>query len=349
MDLLEQTKKLCKLYHIIPARSRGQNFLIKEEVYDKIIEAAELTGNDTVLEVGPGLGFLTTKLAVRANSRSPVQKVIAVELDKKLVEILKTRLAKGKIKNVEVVNEDILKFSIFPANAGHRHGGGNFSARGGSAFGGQFSNNFQFSNFKIVANLPYNITSIFLRKFLSIEIKLKLMVLMLQKEVAQRITAKPPKMSLLAVSVQYYAEAKIIEYVSKENFWPEPEVDSAIIKITPHPQPLPRSFFAGEGQVRVPFSHACPDRSIGKVMNGRKAGIEGVVVDKERDFFRLVKFGFSAKRKMLKNNLAAGYEISAKEAENKLKMAGFNEKVRAQELSIEDWLKLSGEFRSNMV
>lgn len=116
MDLLQKTKELCRLYNITPARTKGQNFLIKEEIYDKIIEAAELKKDDTVLEVGPGLGFLTAKLAAR------VKKVIAVELDDKLAKVLNSHLVateppsgsifKG-IKNVEVVNENILEFSIF--------------------------------------------------------------------------------------------------------------------------------------------------------------------------------------------------------------------------------------------
>ncbi|MCG2691009.1 16S rRNA (adenine(1518)-N(6)/adenine(1519)-N(6))-dimethyltransferase RsmA [Candidatus Parcubacteria bacterium] len=273
MVLLKETKELCQLYHIKPARARGQNFLVKEEIYDKMIAAADLNKDDVVLEIGPGLGFLTAELAKR------VKKVIAVEIDKRLAEILEARLMAQGVKNVEVVNMDILKFSIF---------------------------NFQFSNnFKVVANLPYNITSIFLRKFLSMEHKPEMMALMLQKEVAERIVAKPPKMSLLAVSVQFYAEPEIIEIVPANNFWPKPKVDSAIIKL--------------------------------KVHSRRE-------VD-EKNFFRLVKIGFSAKRKMLKNNLAAGYHISQDEAEEKIKQAGFNPKIRAQELSVEEWTKLFDYFK----
>ena len=279
MNLLEQTKELCRLYDIKPARSKGQNFLIKEEIYDDIVAAADLQPDDVVLEVGPGLGFLTAKLAKKAG------RVIAVELDDKLAEVLRTGLMAQGTLNVEVVNEDVLKiidkFSLPPFNGG----------------------------FKIVANLPYNITSIFLRKFLSeTENKPKLTVLMLQKEVAERIIAKPGKLSLLGVSVQCYAKPEIIQIVPKENFWPEPKVGSAIVKITPLNSPL----------------------------SGR--------TDSEKDFFQLVKFGFSAKRKMLKNNLAAGFKISQDEAESKITHAGFNSKIRAQELSVADWLKLCGEF-----
>ena len=302
MDLLKTTKQLCRLYDIKPARSRGQNFLIKEEAYEKIIKAADLKKDDIVLEVGPGLGFLTTRLA------KIVKKVVAVELDDKLAEVLRTGLmAQGiypvksgdagilpsaklfdRVKNVEIINGDILK--IPPLNLP--------LVKGESPQG---------RGFKIVANLPYNITSIFLRKFLSAENKPEMMILMLQKEVAERIVASPPKMSLLAVSVQFYAEAKIVEIVPAACFWPKPEVDSAIIKLIVETR-------------------------------GRAS------VQNEKEFFKLVKIGFSAKRKMLKNNLVAGYHIPQEEAGERLKNNGFNPKIRAQELSVEDWLKLFGEF-----
>lgn len=270
MDLLEQTKNLCKLYQIIPARSKGQNFLIREEIYDEMVVAADLKPDDTVLEVGPGLGFLTARLAARAG------KVVTVELDDKLAGVLKTGLIARKIKNVEVVNEDILKISL---------------------------DHYVNGVYKVVANLPYNITSIFLRKYLEAEIKPELMVLMLQKEVAERITAKPGKMSLLSVSVQFYAQAEIIKLVPRDFFWPKPEVDSTIVKIIPRPDFL-------------------------------------LSQEKEKDFFQLVRFGFSAKRKMLKNNLAAGFKIDQAEAEQRIIKAGFNGKIRAQELAVDDWRKL---------
>jgi len=158
-------------------------------------------------------------------------------------------------------------------------------------------------NYKIVANLPYNITSVFLRKFLSGENRPKSMTLMLQKEVAQRIVAAPGEMSLLSVSVQFYAEPKILFNVSRDCFWPRPEVDSAVVKID-----------LKQNIVRD--------------------------VDKEKKFFRLVKIGFSSRRKMLKNNLMAGYKIGQEIAKDRLKSVGLNEKVRAQELALDDWQKL---------
>lgn len=283
MELAEQTKKICQSYDIKPARTRGQNFLITETVYDEMVNSTELTEEDTVLEIGPGLGFLTERLAKKAG------KVIAVELDDKLFMILGERLKKQGIGNVEILNKDILK--VRGEDLGVKRGA-----------------------YKVVANLPYNITSIFLRRYLSDEtIKPKTMVLMLQKEVAERIAARAGEMSLLAVSVQFYAQPEIISYVAKNNFWPEPEVDSAIIKLSARGGPA----------------------LVGEVG--------------EKEFFRMVRIGFSSKRKMLKNNLASGYHIGTDQTIEIIKKAGFSEKIRAQELSVEDWLKLFGCLGQNML
>lgn len=278
MNLLKKTQNICRDNHISPARSRGQNFLINEKVYDDIIEASDINKDDIILEVGPGLGFLTEKLAEKA------KKVIAIELDDKLAEVLKKRLEKQGIKNVEIINMNVLDFDIEKY----------------SDLKSQISN----LKYKIVANLPYNITSVFLRKFLTAQNKPQSFVLMLQKEVAERIAAKPGKMSLLAVSVQIYAKPQIVQIVSSVDFWPAPKVDSAVIKID---------------NVLIPN------------------------ID-EKKIFQLIKFGFSSKRKMLKNNLAGAFRMEQSEVEKLIKQAGFNEKVRAQELSVEDWYKLAKYF-----
>ncbi len=313
MDLFEKTLKICKENNIKPARSRGQNFLIKESVYDSIIAGADLKEDDVVLEVGPGLGFLTEKLSKK------VKKVIAVELDDKLANILKFKFKKEGIDNIEVLNENVLDLVS------------NF----------QFSiiNDQSIKNYKIVANLPYNITSIFLRKFLEADNKPQSRTLMLQKEVAERIVASPGKMSLLAVSVQYYAEPKIIKYVAKEDFWPVPAVDSAVIQLIIKTTPtLP--FAKGGEKASLPFNKG--DLKILPFLKGVPRRGEGFEV--EKDFFRLVKHGFSSKRKMLKNNLAGAYQASQEEIEKKLTKIGLNTKARAQELSLDDWKNLSQEF-----
>ena len=283
LSLLSQTQQLCRLYDIKPARSKGQNFLINEEIYNDMIAAANLQPTDTVLEVGPGLGFLTAKLA------KAVKKVIAVELDDKLAEFLRIGLEVRKVKNVEVVNQSINHYQLT-------------------------INNY----YKVVANLPYNITSIFLRRFLERENKPSEMILMLQREVAERIAAKPPNMSLLAIAVQFYAQPEIVQIVDRNNFWPKPEVDSAIIKLNT--------------KNRVP-----------SILERQKPKIN------EKDFFRLVKFGFIARRKMLKNNLAGGFHVTVSEAEEKIQQAGFNPKIRAQELGAEEWIKLFEVFRRSML
>jgi 16S rRNA (adenine1518-N6/adenine1519-N6)-dimethyltransferase len=268
-DLLAKTREICRLFEIKPKRQKGQNFLINEKIYDDIIKAAALTKEETVLEVGPGLGFLTAKLAAVA------KRVIAVELDKQLADYLQIGINALDIENIEVIQADVLKFN--PAKLGD----------------GQY---------KIVANLPYNISSIFLRQFLSHPPRPTSLILMLQKEVAQRIVALPPEMSILAVSVQYYAEAEIVREVKAGNFWPEPKVGSAIIKIT-----VKQSKFSPE-------------------------------IDKK--FFQMVRIGFSAKRKMLKNNLAGGLHLEPAIVKTALAQSGFDERIRAEDLSVEDWQKL---------
>jgi 16S rRNA (adenine1518-N6/adenine1519-N6)-dimethyltransferase len=277
-DLLSKTREICRLIGINPKRSKGQNFLINERIYNDIIKAADLKATDEVLEVGPGLGFLTVKL------KKEVKRVVAVELDDELANYLKIGFGASNEEKVKVVNLDILKFNL------------------SEEFSGAY---------KIVANLPYNITSIFLRMILSGNCRPELLVLMLQREVAERIVATAPDMSLLALSVQYYADATIIKNVPAGNFWPEPKVESAIIKIVLKDQK---------------YSPA-----------------------QDKLFFRLAKAGFSAKRKMLKNNLVGGLKIEQKIILNTLNKIGLNDMVRAEDLSLADWRKLFAELSAFMV
>lgn len=277
MTLAQKTIELCKMYDIRPSRSKGQNFLINEKIYDEIVEAAEITKEDTVLEVGPGLGFLTARLAKAA------KQVIAVELDDKLANFLQIGLDSQEVENVTIVNQDVLKFN--PTDLP--------------------------KDYKVVANLPYNITSIFLRTFLNQRNRPKSLVLMLQKEVAERLVAGPGDMSMLSLSVQFFGDIKIVREVKAGNFWPEPKIDSAVIKIT--------------------------------LDNSKRGDINP---EEEKAFFRLAKFGFSAKRKMLKNNLASGLKISNLEAEKLLSEAGLDKQVRAEDLGVSDWQKLFAASRS---
>jgi 16S rRNA (adenine1518-N6/adenine1519-N6)-dimethyltransferase len=260
-----------KKYNIKPSKRLGQNFLIDESILEKIITAAEISQNDTILEIGPGLGILTMKLAEKA------KRVIAIEKDKKLAEILNNELEIKNIKNVEIINDDALKV---------------------------FDSRFSISDYKIVANLPYYIVSPIIKMFLEAENKPKSMVLMVQKEVAQRICAKPPQMSILAVAVQFYAQPEIISEVLKTNFYPQPKVDSAIIRIKPGPT---------------------PEINAGK-------------------FFNLIRTGFKHKRKLLGGNLKKGFGIQDSEMEKLFIEIGIDAKTRAENLKIDDWIKLYGKI-----
>lgn len=278
--LLSEIREICRLLEIKPARSKGQNFLINERIYQRIVAEADLKDDETVLEVGPGLGFLTLALAAQA------KRVLAVELDDRLAQYLQSGVAAANLSNIQIFNEDILKFNLAK-----------------QLLPGE--------SYKIVANLPYNITAIFLRMFLSAPQQPQLLVLMLQKEVAERLIAQPPKMNLLALSVQYYAKVTIVREVKAGNFWPEPQVDSAIVKL--------------------------------EVKEGARD------LEEEKLFFRLLRSGFSAKRKMLKNNLANSLKISGDLVKTALENSKLDLSLRAEQLSLADWQRLLAELRDFML
>ena len=270
-DLLTEIKDISRWIGIKPRHSQGQNFLVSEEIYDFIIQGADLKKDDLVLEVGPGLGFLTTRLAQK------VHQVIAVELDSKLAQYLQLGKEKAKLTNLEIVNQDILKFN--PLKYGLRD-----------------------FNYKIVANLPYNITSLFLRNFLTNSFRPQSLTLMLQQEVVERIIAKTPQLSVLALSVQYYAQAKLLKIIKADNFWPKPKVNSALLQLKLYKTPLS--------------------------------------LEKDKQFFRLIKIGFSSKRKMLKNNLSSALKISNSKLSEIFLQQSLSPNVRAQELSLQQWQRL---------
>lgn len=269
---------LCKKYGFWPSRSSGQNFLISEKALHAIVESAHLVKEDAVLEIGGGFGTLTTELIKRAST------VVTVELDKRLIKALK-KLASVN-KNLSVIAGDI--FQQWPHVAG------------------QLSD----LQYKLVANLPYNITSLVLRNFLEQRPRPSEMVLLVQKEVAARVVARPGQMSLLSVAVQFYGVPEIVRTVSREDFWPAPAVDSAILKI----------------------------QGISRDIKGYQGALGGMSTKK---FFSLVKIGFSAKRKQLHNNVSAGLHIDSGQAKAMLSEAGLNPASRAQDLAIEDWVKIA--------
>ncbi len=276
VSLLSQTKRLLRRLGLKARKSLGQHFLIDEEVLWAVASAAELTTSDVVMEIGPGLGVLTRELAKRAG------RVITVELDSSLAGALRQTLASAK--NVTVVDGDILKLE--PA----------------ALLGGQ-----ETANYKVVANLPYYITSAVLRHFLEAKIKPRVMVVMVQKEVAEAIVAKPGRMSLLSVSVQFYGEPEIVSYVPARCFYPAPEVSSAILKVALYPQP--------------------------------------VVAKDSEGFFGLVRAGFCASRKQLVNSLAQGLGLPKARVLPLLEKADIIPQRRAETLTLTEWAQLWQVFK----
>lgn len=255
---------------IKPKKLLGQHFLTNTEILKHIVSASHISKNEVVVEVGPGTGTLTEQLLPTAS------KLIAVEKDRELIQGMQEKF---KTK-VTIVHEDILKFlpeKYIPKN----------------------------KKYIVVGNIPYYLTSRLIRYFLS-EVKHKpiRMILMVQKEVAQRILAQPPQMNLLGLSVQIYGAPKIIMHVSRKNFLPQPKVDSTVITI----ENISDEFF---------MKHK---------------------ID-EKKFFILLKSGFSSKRKKLTNNLKNNN--TARSAPNNLEnICSINQNARAQELSIPQWICL---------
>lgn len=276
-------KALLHEWELRPQKELGQNFLVDRRVLGQILAAAEIDAADTVLEIGPGLGTLTQALAEQA------RRVVAVELDRQLVAILHDRLQ--ALPNVQIVVGDILALPIselLPA--------AQTSSLAGRAY-------------KVVANIPYNITSAVLRHLLEARIRPQLIVLMVQREVAQRITAKPGDMSLLSVSVQFYGQPRLICRVPARAFYPVPKVDSAIIRIDPHPQ-LP------------------------------------LAPEEIEPFFDVVRAGFSQRRKQLRNSLLHGLGLSVASIAGALAQAAVDGERRAQTLSVSEWVTLYRALRS---
>jgi len=253
----------------------GQNFLQDTSALEKIADAAEITSEDEVLEIGPGLGSLTRYLAISA------KKVTTVELDSVLIPPLQAVLTTHP--NVQIVHGDILKFHI--------------------------SDLINQPDYIVAANIPYNITSAIIRHLLESDIKPRRIVLTIQKEVAERICAGAGKMSLLALSVQVYGEPLIITKIPASAFHPIPKVDSAILRIDVRKEPL-------------------------------------ISLNLMDVFFKLIKAGFSQKRKTLRNSLSSGLHLTPNAAETLLNSAKIDPMRRAETLSIDEWQDLCSVFQS---
>lgn len=250
-----------------PKKSLGQHWLFDSKSLGAICDAAELTPEDTVLEVGPGLGPLTIELTQHA------KKVVAVEFDEQLARELPARVP---APNLQVVHQDILKFDLSTLP----------------------------TDYKVVANIPYYLTSNLVRHLLESPTPPQTLVLLVQKEVAQRLAALPGKMSILSVSAQFYAEVSLGVIVTADKFDPPPKVDSRVVILRHRGQPL--------------FADVSP-----------------------KQFFRVVKAGFGEKRKTLRNSLSGGLQQTKPATEQLLAQAGITATARAEQLSLDDWYRLA--------
>jgi 16S rRNA (adenine1518-N6/adenine1519-N6)-dimethyltransferase len=262
-------KALMRAYGIRPDKSLGQNFLIGIEALNQVVAAAELTGEETVLEIGAGLGALTRSLARSAYH------VIAVEYDRRLLPVLEDVV--GELNNVELVIGDILALDI--------------------------ENLIGERLYRVVANIPYNITSALIRRLMEAKHTADRLVLTLQWEVAQRIVAGPGALSLLALSVQIYGMPNIVANIPASAFYPQPKVNSAVLRVDIHDTP------------------AVPQMLIPTI-------------------FQLARAGFSQKRKQLRNSLASGFGVKPILIEKWLEEAAISSRSRAQELSLDQWSRL---------
>jgi 16S rRNA (adenine1518-N6/adenine1519-N6)-dimethyltransferase len=265
--------RLLHQYRLNPDKSLGQNFLVDETALQNVIQAASVTSQDDVLEIGPGLGSLTRYLAIYAHT------VIAVEVDPALIPVLNQVV--GQFPNVRVIQGDIL--ALDPVQLVTQ------------------------TEYLVVANIPYYITSALIRHLLEASLPPQRLVLTIQQEVARRICAEPGDMSLLALSVQVYGHPQIMAYIPAGAFYPPPNVDSSIIRIDRYPSPL-------------------------------------IPSDELEVFFQLIKAGFSQKRKTLRNALAGGLHLSPPAVEAMLKSALIDPMRRAESLSLSEWHLLTTVF-----
>ena len=279
-SILEETRFIMKKYNIKANKNLGQNFLISEEVVNKIVDCSNLTKEDLVIEIGPGLGTLTKFLLEKA------KKVICIELDKKMLDILNDRFS--LYNNFELINDDVLKVDLKKIIKIEKETG-------------------NIKNVKIVANLPYYITTPIIMKLLEEELELDSITVMIQKEVADRLIAIPGQKNTGAItySIYYYTESEDILEVPNSSFIPEPEVTSKVIKLNIRKEPA-------------------------------------VITNNKEKLFKIIKCAFMQKRKTLINSLTNNKVFESKnQGLEILKKIGISENARPEELSINDFEKIS--------
>ncbi len=274
-----------------PKKGLGQNFLVDPAHRARIVAAADLTPDDIVLEVGPGPGVLTELIAGQAD------RVIAVELDDRLIPLLRERFA-GQ-PHVTIVHADILQVDVgsLMAASTNRHIS---ESAGGESATGATQDAIRNTHYKVIANLPYYITSAAIRHLLESSPPPDLLVLTVQREVAERMVASPPHMSLLALGVQFYCTGQIVGRIPAGAFYPVPKVDSAVVRLTRRRDPV----------------------------------TPGVTAEA---FFRVARAGFSQPRKQLRNALAAGLGVATGQAEAWLTAVGIAAQRRAETLTLAEW------------
>lgn len=275
----QATKEVVQKHNFKFSKSLGQNFLIDTNVIDRILEGARVKEGDYVIEVGPGIGTLTKEMGRSA------EKVVAIEIDKTLIPILEETLE--DFPNIEVINQDILKVNVQELVKEKLNGG----------------------PVKLVANLPYYITTPIVMKFLEEDIPVTDIVVMVQKEVADRMNAKPntKDYGALSVAVQYYCDTEIVAKAPRHMFVPQPNVDSIVIGL-----------------------HVRDEKKY--------------VVDNEDIFFKTVKASFGQRRKTLLNSLGGLGFLSKDQIKEALKAANIDEKRRGETLSIDEFANLSNEI-----
>lgn len=268
-QLRRDPRALLKAFGLKPKKRLGQNFLVSTSALDQIIQAAELTGKEDILEIGAGLGTLSLLLAEGEG------KLVAVEIDRDLLPVLTWVLA--GLPDVELREGDILSLDL-----------GDLGLRSG---------------YIVVANIPYQITSRLIRRLLEHEFTATRLILTIQKEVAERIIAGPGDMSLLALSVAVFGQARIEAVIGADAFYPRPGVDSAILRIDRHPEPQ-------------------------------------VVREYLPQFFKLARAGFGQRRKQLQNAISSGLGVPKELIQHALEISRIDPSLRAQELDLEDWSRL---------
>lgn len=274
----KETMFILKKYNISANKSLGQNFLIDDNVIQNIVESANITKEDLVIEIGPGLGTLTARLLEKA------KKVIAIELDNRMINILNNRFS--LYENFELINEDVLKVDLRTLISKNKA-----------------------EKVKVVANLPYYITTPIIMKLLEDKLEIESITVMVQKEVAKRLTAKPgDKLSgAITYSVNYYCEPEEVIIVPNLSFIPEPEVESEVIKLNLREKPP-------------------------------------VEVENEELFFKLIKASFMQRRKTLINGITNSGLMGKEECKELLRKVGLDEKVRGENLNMQDFANLANEI-----